>query len=297
VPLNLHPARPEPPDPMQGLRVATWNSTGSDDPQKLEEIAKLVWGAPDRRYLRDLVLIQEFSRDQQSADINELLNTLVDNGWRFFRTADEGPGASSRRAYLVVWNPESLAFASRPRFVDYTQQAPSPPPHPGGKWPRQRRRPSRFNTEWTENSQPLAMDCDRRRDQLTLFAYTWHVTPTSAAARVGEWPSDELSQVNAVAGTTAASQIVHEMQQARNKQALWLLAGDLNVQQQELTAYGFEGVRPIFPRSLGFRIVSSKLDHIIALYGDEVRLAADYPRSGMPILGDHQPLAAVLYTR
>ena len=295
MPLTLNPRKSSDrlTQDVDQIRLVTWNSTSSNV-QKLEQLASLVWGPPQ---LNDLVTIQEFTK-RPNNDIRQLLKALSTYGWAFEHTKDEGNprAATSRRSYLVIWNPLVLRRERGPDFIPGYSKAPQAPPLPeAGK--RTRRPPAWLDPIMDVNNPPLATRFRHVFGNTTLFAYTWHVSPFQAGERVGPWPTDRLGPpdpTGQISDAVSFSRVVSDMQHARDREGVWILAGDLNVRQNRLTS-AVPPLRSPFDPRLGFSLVSgggSGLDHIVALYGHSpIKMTAFTP--GMK-LGDHAPLGAVI---
>jgi hypothetical protein len=150
------------------------------------------------------------------------------------------------------------------------------------------------------NNRPLTMRFDNRLTRRPVRVYSWHVSPDGAGGRIGRWPT---VFARGIAAATAAAkiqllqtapQVVAEMTSAMGAELLWVLAGDLNVQQRDLTSGAPTGMLPPFPKGYGFRIASgggTGLDHIVALYGRQAKLRVVH--MGGP-LGDHAPLGGII---
>jgi len=152
----------EAPEPLSGprvLKLITWNTTGSDDPKKLEQLAQLVWGDKQRPEFADIVVIQEFARTFKKADYDGLCEALAKNSWRFEHSLNEGPGASSRKSYFSVWNSKRLRLRAPVKFI--TEPLPVVdrlPSSSSRQPPRKREKPDRLEAGAlsTVNNPPLA---------------------------------------------------------------------------------------------------------------------------------------------
>jgi hypothetical protein len=248
--------------------------------------------------LNDFVAIQEFRR-QPNADIRQLLTAFTDNGWAYVITADEGGPTAGRGCYLVVWNPTVLRLEAGPEFVTGYSKAPQAQPLQTSSG-RTIKTPERFDPMRAQDNPPLATRFRHIFADVPVHAYTWHVTPTSAAARVDWWPTYGLAAPGGAAGQAlvtnalSASRIVDDMQKAVDREAIWILAGDLNVKQSVLKR-GTPPDAPPFPASRGFNLVSgggTGLDHIVALYSaNPISMRARHPGAQ---LGTHAPLACTI---
>lgn len=292
------------------LVLITWNSTGADSKERLEQIATLVWGVGPNRRFADIVVIQEFAQGfiDCQAEYDQLIRAFKRQGWKCDRTDDEGgPSTTSKRSYFTVWNPLRLTLASPTVFITaLTAPVLVPPQQPGaGRPPRQRRPVQRLvaGALDTVNNPPYAFEFDtwipRAGGRLRLSLYTWHVSHPFPSARMRAWPDPAAPNPPPVAviNFTTRTRIATEMQQAISGQRLFVLAGDLNVKAGVLTR-GYQTAagqrRVLFPPGLGFRKVSGGgrgWDHVIAAFGNGPQMTRHEP--GVKI-GDHIPLQATI---
>lgn len=245
---------------MPAIRVLTWNILPLTRP-RVEALFDMV-----TELQVDIAVVQEVSRTGRPELVAWLAEQFALSGYAQFRIAGE-TRARYGKSYLIILRRDTIRDLSNPVHYDCfpTDRSRVRNPLPAG-----------------DLRVPINMELEHRATRYRISLVTWH----------NETPPQAHACFNYYCGLAPVRGRFLECHEP-GARSMYVMAGDLNVDHGVVTAPG------AFAPALGFRTLSSGLDHISALMSvthtvRSVPFARRRLITGPAAAGDHMPLVGDL---
>lgn len=238
------------------INILTWNVAKNLQGRKATSLIRVI-----AENEIDIFVLQEISQDPKNdVAINKALRAGYKTWFKKRNRADPGEGG-----YALIYRKEIVLkkFDFYPP-IEVRLDAKSPT---------------------TLCRPPLKLSLSIKNDEeeaVPISLITWH------APHDGMMIRGSCSAAMNAMRNWKASTLHGDIQNAKNKENLWVLAGDLNILANKMAEF--------FPSKNGYVRLSSSLDHIIACYGPNRSSSTSITKlkSYKPTGSDHDPIMAAI---